>query len=171
MLSLLIGYYAVRHLVLILTLKWAKLIFKHRQSSWVCKHLQFLLTCLHSSLGGESALGWIALCWWGWSGNLPLISCLFSLPGLDGKQRFQWAKATMKTCSVFGWVEGVRDDCFLHPEGMLATSQHLGVMLETQIWVPALLGSDLPFQITPWMCETSVNDVEAPKPIYPNKKI
>lgn len=46
MLSLLIGYYAVRHLVLILTLKWAKLIFKHRQSSWVCKHLQFLLTCL-----------------------------------------------------------------------------------------------------------------------------
>lgn len=54
MLSLLIGYCAIRCLFLNLTLERTKFAFKHKDNSWVCKHLQFLLTCLHSSPGKES---------------------------------------------------------------------------------------------------------------------
>lgn len=62
--------------------------------------------------------------------------------------------------SMGGRVERVKDAlvCLLFhtQKRTLATSQHLGVMLDSQILVAALLDSGVPFQITSWLCEMSV---------------
>lgn len=174
MLSLLIGYFAIRHLVLILTLEWAKFTFKHKERSWVYKHLQFLLTCLHSSPGGESALCWTALCWWGWSRGLPLIACLYSPPGLDGKQRFQRAKAMVKNLQWVeewkGW-EVLLSACFFTPKTDTGhiTVLRCGVRDPDLSCYFAWLRSAIPdYILAVWNFS---DDVMAPKPIYSNKTL